>query len=81
MVIKYVIHPGYIFSRNDGEKHFVSGKQLIRLYKVHPTECIMYRYNPVVLQKLEELSEKVEHLYPRNDGKYSLHKFKEADNG
>ena len=38
---KYIVVPGYIRSINDGDKHFITGEQLIRLYKVNPKECVI----------------------------------------
>lgn len=61
---KYAILPGYVFSRSDGDRHFITAKQLIQLYGVNPAECI-------------EVGEGVDWtgfipLSPRDDGDYSL---------
>lgn len=37
---KYVLCPGYIRSKYDGEDHFISSRALINLYRVNPQECI-----------------------------------------
>jgi hypothetical protein len=52
-------------SKNDTEQHFITYDNLIRLYKVNPTECTRYdehmRYNDNMI-----------HLYPRYNGDYEL---------
>lgn len=40
-MIRYVIHPGYVFSKNDGQCHYINGRQLIRLYGLNPAECVI----------------------------------------
>ncbi len=42
MKTKYVICPGYVTSKNDGQRHYISAKQLMRLYGVNPLECVIY---------------------------------------
>lgn len=37
---RFVICPGEVTSQTDGDRHFIGGGQLIRLYKVNPQECI-----------------------------------------
>ena len=39
--IKYAVYPGMIRSRNDGDWHYVGAAQLIRLYGVRPSECLI----------------------------------------
>lgn len=66
----WAIHPGEVRAR-DGDRHFISYEQLIRLYGVHPTMCVKARdgwdraYNP-------EFRQQFVHLYPRQDGKYQV---------
>jgi hypothetical protein len=67
-VKKYLVCPGRIRSRADGDLHFISARQLIHLYGVNPAEC-MIRRPGIVPQK--ELEGKVI-LAPRYDGDYSL---------
>lgn len=40
---KYIVLPGWVYSKNDGDRHFISGEQLIRLYGVNPKECLIVR--------------------------------------
>ena len=63
--MRYIIHPGYVQSKVDGQDHYISAKRLIALYKVNPKQCILassdlHGYNPTELI----------HLYPLYDGNY-----------
>jgi hypothetical protein len=39
-VKRFAIHPGEIFSVNDGDRHYVGFRQLCGLYGVNPSECV-----------------------------------------
>ena len=63
---RYVLHPGYITSRSDGDRHFIGGPRLAQLYGVSVRDCVFgdmpdYREQPTDV-----------HLRPRFDGKYKL---------
>lgn len=38
---KYLIIPDYVRSKNDNDRHFITAKDLIRLYGVNPKECVI----------------------------------------
>ena len=38
---KYIVVPGCITSKSDGDTHFISGQHLIRLYRVNPKDCLI----------------------------------------
>ncbi len=40
----YVVLPGPVISRNDGQEHAISATQLMRLYDVDPSLCYVYSY-------------------------------------
>ena len=40
---KYLICPGEITSKSDGDIHHISARKLMMLYKVHPDECYVLR--------------------------------------
>jgi hypothetical protein len=40
---RFVICPGHVISQSDGDRHFISAGQLMRLYKVNMKECIVLR--------------------------------------
>lgn len=39
MAKRFVIYPGEVRSQSDGQRHFVSGGELIRHYGLDPREC------------------------------------------
>jgi len=39
---KYVIFPGWIRSKNDGDRHFIGVGALAELYQVNLSECLVY---------------------------------------
>lgn len=62
----YVLHPGYVNSKNDGDRHYVGVMRLVSLYG-------LWRHDWIESQpglRLDEEARKVVHLYPRNDGNY-----------
>lgn len=63
--IRYVIYPGYVISRADGDRHWVGYGQLVRLYRLNPAECVPLRQHEVY-------PENVIHLGPRHDGHYEI---------
>lgn len=42
MSARYVLRPGYVTSRTDGQRHWVGAAQLRRLYGVPAAECVTY---------------------------------------
>lgn len=68
---KYLVRPGYVRSKSDGDEHYISFKQLCDLYGVNPAECMnlemanMHGYNPDLFDGLPVLE-------PRYDGNYAL---------
>ena len=66
---KYLICPGNVISKKDGDEHYISAQQLIQLYGVNPKEC-------KIINSVEEAaglrgSEYIV-LSPRYNGDYSL---------
>ncbi len=39
---KYLVVPGPVFSKHDGDLHHISAKQLMKLYGVDPKDCDIY---------------------------------------
>jgi hypothetical protein len=68
-VKKYAVHPGFVISRIDGDKHFINSAQLARLYELDSDEYIVWneREPRTYLGRREE---DYIHLYPRYDGNY-----------
>jgi hypothetical protein len=36
--VKFVLHPGFVRSKNDGQHHFIGVAELARLYELHRTD-------------------------------------------
>ena len=66
--MKYIIHPGPMESKVDGDIHFITAGQLIKLYGVDPKDCIIREMND---RRREIDPEKCKHLYPLYNGDYS----------
>jgi hypothetical protein len=67
MTARYVVVPGYIRSRTDGDEHYVTGPQLAWLYGLRPGEYEVYKPNAD--------PDKYAGTYvctPRLDGKYPI---------
>lgn len=66
MTKKYLLLPGYVRSKTDGQSHYVSADQLVRLYGVDWRECVV----GVDVPELDKLIV----LMPRRDGNYAVPK-------
>ena len=73
---KYVVCPGKVTSKNDGQEHYIGPVQLMRLYGVDSRECEIYEPAPWWPQSYYREAEKrqqgIIRLYPRYGGDYSL---------
>jgi len=59
---KFVLLPGYVTSQYDGQDHYISAGQLMKLYKVRQEECVIWDpYNSYI---------GLTFLGPRYDGQY-----------
>jgi hypothetical protein len=65
-MIKYVIHPGYVPSKTDRNRHHIGAHMLMRLYHVNPAECVIDDGFPN-LWPADAI-----HLYPNYHGDYTL---------
>jgi len=66
MTAKYAVHPGFIESKKDGEVHWIEARQLMQLYGVNPSECIVID-DEYIRYGGDPDDEKFIHLYPRRD--------------
>lgn len=69
---RYVVIPGFISSKNDGDRHYVGARQLMNLYGVEPSECLIFSYNRKGISLEWLRSRGLVELSPRYDGDYSL---------
>ena len=67
--IRYLLCPGYVTSKHDGQDHFINAQQLARLYGVSLKECRILdpRY-----RERSEFYLGLTYLRPRFDGNYTL---------
>lgn len=63
---KFVVHPGWVVSVKDRQRHFVGFGELVALYRVPPKECVRYR------ESGWRAPTNAIHLYPRSDDNYAL---------
>lgn len=67
---KYVVVGGYIYSINDGERHYINANRLCMLYSVHPEEC--YLFDGDNHMRGFRNTENLQVLGPKADGNYSI---------
>lgn len=74
---KYRCLGGYITSRSDGDRHFISARKLAALYRVNPDECIFIDpndhpdYKQMRGYSYEVINSLID-LWPDESGKYEL---------
>lgn len=39
---KYLVCPGYVTSRHDGDRHYIGAESLMHLYGVKQEECVVW---------------------------------------
>lgn len=66
-MLKYAIYPGYVRSRSDGQRHFIGGEKLARLYGLEPGEYKIFKGIDG-----ERFPTDLVELHPRQDGDYTL---------
>lgn len=67
--LNYMLHPGFVYSVFDGDKHYIGVNQLIELYGVDPKHCVVAPEDGRSGWSKEQLKQFI-HLRPRMDGKY-----------
>lgn len=65
-MIKYLVMPGNMPSKNDGDIHYISAQKLISLYGVNKNECV------IAGERSSSYNNKLIILSPRYDGDYTL---------
>lgn len=83
--VKYLLVPGLVRSKTDGNSHFVQASRLAQLYGVQMGECYVlpkaHPNNTITRRNLLERAQRGEliALVPRDDGKYELPKGADHD--
>ncbi len=62
---RYLLCPGYILSKYDGDTHFISAGQLKSLYGVHWQDCDIEK------REIDHNRYRYIRLFPRYDGDYT----------
>ena len=63
----YAVVPGYVTSKTDGQKHWITAQALMQLYGVSPKECYI-----VTETEVPYIPPGCIVLYPKYDGDYTL---------
>lgn len=71
---KYMLVGGYVFSKSDGDRHYINARKLCELYKLNPAECIFMEENDTYMQAPRHGENSILILHPREDGDYALPK-------
>lgn len=74
--LKIVVHGGYVQSNNDCQIHYITPRQLCNLYglNINASNIIIVEdYRPTKVSH-SAFRRGYIHIYPRQDGKYSLFK-------
>lgn len=70
----YVLVPGYIHSKHDEDRHYITGQMLRRLYQLDPKECSIYRGlrrdKTHILEPGPPRDAELVYLYPSYEGNY-----------
>lgn len=66
MAKRAMVHPGKVKSKNDGDIHLVTGRDLIRLYRLNPATTVVYTEGRMEGRHQDDF----DHYYPRFDGRY-----------
>lgn len=70
---RYVLHPGWVVSKTDGQRHFIDEQMLMRLYRVHADECTFAYLESTPFKPARlTVEDPLIHLYPRYDGNYTM---------
>lgn len=70
---RYIVRPGYVTSKSDGQEHFITSEMLIRLHGVRRKDCIVVPCNTVTSRPsffTEQQMRNMTILQPRYDGDY-----------
>lgn len=71
--MKYIVIADYVVSKNDGYKHYVTAKELIRLYGVSEEYCLMFNsYDSYQREKHRIGPNNFKILMPKFSGNYSM---------
>lgn len=70
--VRYVLHPGHVTSKNDGDRHYINANDLMRLYRVPHDSRTFIDYGDERSAQLFKPHPGDVHLHPRHDGNYTM---------
>lgn len=73
---KYILMPGYVYSKHDHDKHYIGAGKLAQLYGVSLAECIIVHENTPASSGCDFGFFNLPVLRPRYNGDYKLPKGK-----
>ena len=68
----YAVHPGWVTSKNDGDRHYVGYEQLIRLYGLDRQRCILWDMAKPITYRGRQWGDYT-HCTPSSKGNYPLY--------
>ena len=71
-VQKYVLCPGYVHSKNDGDRHYITATRLVELYRVPLNDCVVKPNMDDPRNKHWSAPQGAIELHPKFDGNYTL---------
>lgn len=69
--LKYIVYDGEIKAK-DGDIHYISHQQVVRLFKVNPIECLFVNRPDWFRGYTPEFLETLRILRPKQNGDYTL---------
>ena len=66
---RIILHPGYVTSKTDGERHYIGAGRLADLYGVNIIRCVILARDEDWRGFHDRKGD--HHLYPREDGNYA----------
>ena len=74
---RYLVCPGHVISKTDGDRHYISAQQLIQLYGVRRQDCVIRLERPSwwpqsQCDRQDRLEAGMIKLTPRHSGDYTL---------
>lgn len=69
---KYVLCPDFVISKTDGDRHFISARQLAELYRVPMSECVIMPDMSDPRNRHWHKPQGAIELYPQYNGDYTL---------
>ena len=70
---RYAVHPGFIISKHDRQRHYIGFRDLVRHFKVSSADCIVWDESDPRTTHGRQWTDYV-HLFPDYHGRYEVPK-------